>query len=344
MSMLFTDGFEKYTDFTTLLTKWAAESSTGISTSIFRTGARGLIVGSFITSRALFTPAGVAASGDFVLGAAFYFPATSSGGNGFIYLAEGVSINHIFVRTTINGAIQVVNGDGTVLATSANGTILLNTWYYIEVKFKVHDTAGDYEVRVDEVPVLVGTGNHDTRNGATGVWDRFTLSGSSTVNVDDLYALDTSGTENNDFLGNSYIVHGFVSTDAVAAGTDADFACSTGSDRGALCDETISNGDTDYISSATPGDRNSFKIPSLSLSGVIRCVDVSVSWKKTDAGVRTAKITALSNGTYGDGVELSLPTTYRIDSQIFERDPDTNAAWLAAAINAPFEPGIKVET
>lgn len=85
-----------------------------------------------------------------------------------------------------------------------------NAWNYVELKTKVHQTEGSLEIRVNEHTVIHET-NIDTMSDSSvnAFIDEVLIAFSPSVQVnadytyiDDIYIATTSGTINNDFLGN----------------------------------------------------------------------------------------------------------------------------------------------
>ncbi len=99
----------------------------------------------------------------------------------------GVTIHNrlIFQGTTL----AFTRGSGILVQNTAV-TLAANTWYYIEVQARLHDTSGSVTVRVNGTQVLAAT-NVDTRNAGTkAVYDQIQLTnavGSTTNQWDDLY-------------------------------------------------------------------------------------------------------------------------------------------------------------
>lgn len=98
--------------------------------------------------------------------------------------------NHTGLSVGTTGGLMADRG-GVSVATSAAGTLTVDTWHYIEMQAKMHDTTGSIIVRVDGVEVINFTG--DTKAGGTkAVYDAVRLgavNGSSggTNQYDDLY-------------------------------------------------------------------------------------------------------------------------------------------------------------
>jgi hypothetical protein len=343
MALLFHDGFELYNSFNDVLLQYASESGSGINTTTVRTGARSMDLsgGSAILTTRTFSP-GTATC---VFGYAFRTTVLTSNRD-IIQVKEGSTI-HASLALLTTGALAVYRGgvsSGTLLASSAIGLINTSTWYYIEFKVTIDNAVGAYEARIDESTVVSGTGA-DTQNGGTASWNTIVFgSPSNNCIVDDLYICDTSGSTNNDFLGNCQVEVIRPQTDAVAAGSNAGFTPSTGTDHGAMVDETTPNSDTDYNAGTAVGQKDSYNYPSLALSGSIKGVKVAPFMKKTDAGARTVGTIVRRGGVnYNHANSISPTTSYRFEPQIWETDPSTTSAWDAAGVAAA-EFGLEILT
>lgn len=103
---------------------------------------------------------------------------------------NGVSTLCNNVNVSTAGALVVTIGSAPALITTASGLIVINTWYYVEVQIKLHDTLGTITVRLNEA--VVGTfGPGDTKTaGAAAVYETFRITGQpdgTDVWYDDLY-------------------------------------------------------------------------------------------------------------------------------------------------------------
>lgn len=342
MALLFYDGFDSSATLATAISRYGATAgSQSLITGRTNNGIR------IDNSGSLTTPAFTAGDTTCIVGVAFRVPAIFTNRN-VIQIQEGSTL-HIAVTLDTSGHLLVLR-NATTLATSST-TLTLNTWYYVEIKATIHDSTGSYEVHVDEsVFGGLSASGVDTRNGGTGQWDRVSIigaTGTTDHDFDDFYVCDGSGSANNDFLGDSKVQTLLPQTDATAAGSNADFTPSTGSDHGALVDEASPNGDTDYNSSSNAGDIDTYNYPSMSLTGTIRGVQVVPYAEKTDAGARTVSVVARVGGTdYVHSTAFALTTSYKHyagPAQIFEENPNSSSAWLAADVNGA-EFGLEVTT
>lgn len=335
MALLFFDGFDTATTAANIVLKYS--TSVGVGRATGRTGINcldWLAVSGEVKTKTL-PVSGTTA----IIGVAIKTTGFGSTSN-IIEVYEGSTL-HMAVGIDGSGHLLVLRNT-TTLATSSS-TISTNTWYYVEFKTVIHDSTGTYEVRVDGSTFggLTATGQ-DTRNGGSGTWDAVALGGFSSGQSDDLYICDGSGSLNNDFLGDSKVETLLPQTDAVAAGSHADFTPSTGTDHGALVDETNPN-TSDYNSSSTVGHIDSYNYPSLTLTGTIRGVQVSPFHAKTDAGARTVStMTRVASTDYvNGGTAISPPTTFGYDTQVFETNPNSGVAWTASDVNSA-EFGLKI--
>lgn len=251
---------------------------------------------------------------------------------------DGATV-HTGLFLTANNAISAFRGsNATVLGTSANNVVPASGFCYVEVKTKIDDTTGTVEVKVNGASVLSLTGQ-DTRNGGnasvTGISFRGIV---NTSKVDDLYVCDTSGSTNNDFLGDIRVDTLFPTSD----GNYTQFTPSTGTSHYQLVDESTPN-TTDYNDGSTVGDRDSYGMGDLSAltSSTVYGVQVSVAINKDDAGSKSAATFVRSSGTNGDGSSVALGTSQVIVTQVFEQNPNGPAAWTDTTVNAA-EVGVKV--
>lgn len=346
MALLFMDGFDHY-------------GSGGSNSSVADSGKWGQLNGSIATIYALGGPPRTGtgklalyyindelitkplpASGGFVIGMAIRFEATPSGSD-IIHIKEG-TVNHLGVAITAGGVLQV-KGGSTVLATGTT-VLVQNSWYYVEFKGIIHDTTGSYELRIDGVTevALTNVGPLDTRSsgGTTGQWDRIgvlSIVPSWSSFIDDLYVCDMSGTIRNDFLGPIKIE---LLMPQIGNGSNVGLTPSTGTDHGALVDEIPAN-TTDYNSSATIGTKDTYNLPSVTLSGGILGVQVNLWAAKSDVGGRKVCSVVRTGGVDYDGADLSLLTSFQYVTQVRPQNPGTSADWTVADITA-LEVGMKV--
>jgi hypothetical protein len=266
--------------------------------------------------------------------------ATTTNALGVVLAAAGSpDFTQIYLSITAYGSISVTAG--TLLGESAAGVFRSGSWNYIEWKTKLDNSVGTVTVKCNGATVLTLTGK-DTlaRAETTAPWVRFNFPGGS---LDDVYICDGSGAQNNDFLGECRVICLLPQTDAVDAGSNADFTPSTGTDHGALVDEAQVNDDTDYVYSSTVGHIDTWAYPALGYTGTIKGVQLNLAAMKTDSGTRAiASVTRPASTNRVTAVDHYLTqVAYPYWLTLWELNPEDSAAWEVADVDGA-EFGVKI--
>ena len=114
---------------------------------------------------------------------------------------SGVQLTLYIDRDDRSVALYRGTSAGTLLVSGSAASFEFGTWFYLEMKVKVHDTAGYAQLRIGEAMVALELTEGDTQNQAAGT---VTLIGFQFPNcyIDDFYTLDDTGDAPlNDFLG-----------------------------------------------------------------------------------------------------------------------------------------------
>lgn len=202
MALIFTEGFEHGINASIDSGKWGVGSDTSsVSLQTGRQTGR-LAWASTSSSRYVYSKIFPIADRDDVIvtGAAFKF--SSVGAYPFSLRGDAGVTEHVTMYHASASDVRVYLGttSGTLLGTLAH-TFVTGTWYYVEMKVKLHDTLGEVHVRVDGATVLSLTGI-DTKNaGTAAVLDQVRVGAGMNTAVDDWYICNEQGTEFNDFLG-----------------------------------------------------------------------------------------------------------------------------------------------
>jgi len=262
------------------------------------------------------------------------------------WISNPVNYQFFQMKSATTWQIQLLgNGSGQIKLNTESGTttgtasIVAGAWNYIEVKVTTFSTTlGAVTVRVNGVNDIAVTGVN-TNRAATGTVSKVCFDGDYYGNtifvVDDLYVCNTSGTANNDFMGDIRIEY-LVPT---AAGVRTQFAASSGSNWQAV--DEIGASDTDYNSSNVPGAMDLFTMSDLAGNGLIRGVQTISRAKKDDAGYRKAvpvfrKASGLGEtARWYPGSKVPVGDAFSLlRMQVFETSPDTGAAWTVDEVNA----------
>lgn len=288
---------------------------------------------------------------------AFYYP--SSNGNSHINcksviaLYDGVNNQYqCSVAFRNNGVIEAWRGhpiSGTKLANTPTGSYEDDRWMVVEIRWKVHDTAGEIEVRVNTVQ-KIDVVSSDTRGGTiTTTFDSVGLSahsefgeGSQTAIFDDFYFNDINGTVNNDFLGNLRVKTQFMIADGYLNDFSIGGSAPASTNWQSVLNQNID--DTKYVYSPNVGDMD-FYTPDPNLNApYVRALQVRMSLRQDDATQRSARaVIRLSGVNYEDDVEHFTNQSYTFYFGIWELNPATGVSFTGAEVNAA-EVGVKVES
>lgn len=250
----------------------------------------------------------------------------------------------------MNAANQFVvcrNTTANVLGTST-ATIVSNTWYYVEFKWKITDTiaAGDMEVWLDGVKILDITSG-DSKNTAnayaTDLLVGGDVGGSTTYQMyfDDFYWFDLTGSLNN-------AVKGAVRVQSLLPTGDGNSSQFTGSDGNSinnslLVDETTPNGDTDYVESQTVGNKDLYATAdTVAATNTIHAVIVNHVVKKTDTDAREIVAVVRTAATDFDATANKVLSSGYVNHQsVFEQNPNGSIPWTKTTVDGA-EFGLKV--
>lgn len=287
---------------------------------------------------------GLTARDTWIVGTAFQCANLAAVRSDVISLLDAGGNVHVAVYVDTDRKLYVRNGNGTVLLGPGPAMLSDNVWYYIEMKAKIHDSTGTAEVRLNTSSVqLTGTGL-DTRNGGAAAADRILLSSAiSSLAIasyfDDFYACDDQGSVNNDFLGDITIQSVFPNgngNSSMLVGSDGN-----STDNYLLVDENPANGDTDYVSSATVNDKDTYAMGAITpTAGTIYAIKTKLVVRKDDAGARNIASVVRLAGTEDTSADKTLSTTYQPLYDIHETKPG-GGAWTVSDVNA-MEVGVKV--
>lgn len=255
------------------------------------------------------------------------------------FFEGGTLHGQLFIDTA--GNANLAHGNGSILASYFPG-LVANTYYYWEIKYTPHDTAGAYEVRLNGNTIMSAT-NVDTRNGGTGVLNAIGMN--HQVNDiqrgrwDDIYICDTLGGVNDDFLGD-------VRVEVILPSGNGNYSELVGQDADSVnnylqVDEVQPDGDTTYVESPIVGAKDTYTYgnPATS-SGTVYGVQILPYAKKTDAGVRSIASMARLSGVDEDGPTKTLNTDYAYLSDIREEKPGGGSWTITDVQDAEF--GVKV--
>lgn len=353
MALLFLDSFDHYATGDMLL-KWTSSSGPSLPDMVDGGGrctTRGVHFSGFRNVKKNITPTANTRRG--IVGFAAKF--VNQGPN-FFWLWEGPTANHfVVINNQVNASFDVYGGSAVgpnfavpPIASAAPGIITSNIYYYVEIRWFVHPTAGEIEIRLNGAVVLNATGLN-TRGGSFPALPTLTdnVVAFSLENragdwyCDDLYILDdqvtATDTINTTFRGDSKVECIFPD----AAGAHTDFAVTGAATNHAANKDSADaivgqpDRDTSYVASNTPGAIDTYNFNALTaLAATIYGIQVLQCQEKTDAGARTAATVIRHAGVDYPQVAFSPSQgSYQYDRQVLGADP-LGTQWTLANINA----------
>jgi hypothetical protein len=236
-----------------------------------------------------------------------------------------LSVGQARLKYKANGFLALcrVDTDAQVAITSAVHWPSDGIWRHVECKYNA--TTGVTSVRIDGIVVLSGTvpvsaAVANLLWGGTGALEH---------SIDDLYILDTTGTINNDFLGDVRVQTYLPSAD----GANTGMTPSTGTTHYNLVDEAAPN-TTDYVSTSSAGVKDTYQFPDLSANtgNVFGVAATNYAHKDATGSAGIANVVR-SSGTNYTGTAIPLSTGWTASSQTWEVNPATGAPWSASEVN-----------
>lgn len=257
---------------------------------------------------------------------------------------DGVVTTNLSLYANADGSFSLYRGTsaGTLLETSATGLISAGVWYYLEFHAIIDNSAGEYEVRVDGVNVMDGTGV-DTYNGGTN--PEVTVVGCSRASsdrtfYDDLYIITGDGTGVSGFQS-EITIEGIKPN---GAGNYTQLT-PTGSATNWQNVDDIPFSTADYNSSPTAGQKDTYAYSNLvATTGTILGSVIHFAANKNLAGFKKGRRVIRIGGTDYNGADTPvLSASVRYFSEVLPVSVATAAAWTISEVNG-LEAGFEVRS
>jgi len=251
--------------------------------------------------------------------------------NNVFRLMEG-GTQHGTIELRANGTFAYLRDGSAEVARTPDFSYQADTWHYGEFKVKIHDSLGEFVVKIDGVEVLNATGL-DTRNGgASGVIDLFQIGAQrgDDFHFRDLVLMNEQGSAFNDFIG-PVIVEAVLPN---GAGDLAEWTPDTGNNHERV-DETTPDGDSSYVESTSAGDRDAYAFADLSAIDADPSAVAVHAWGRYASSPLDVGIFARRNATNHDGsVHTPSGSHGGVAYEVWEQDPEAAGAWTLANFNA----------
>jgi hypothetical protein len=245
------------------------------------------------------------------------------------------SVAHIAVRSdSVIGVYYQPYGTAALLYESS--AITWDTWYYLELKARKHTSEGFVQCRINEELVCDESGLDTVgyNSGGTQISGvKFEASIYTQWCLDDIYILDTTGSKNNDFLGD-------IRVDMInpnGAGNYTQLTPSAGSNY--QCVDETNMDDSDYVEGANAGDKDSYtyaNAPTDIDDAAIFGIQLNTQVIRTAEADNIKMKGFLRTGStdYEETTAQSLSDIVTSKKVIWEDDPSDSNIWTQAKINA----------
>lgn len=257
----------------------------------------------------------------------------TNGSNGdWFKLTDNNGVVQISLRFDSTRHIQIYRGDGGTLLATSTFQRTLNIWNYVEVKAVIASgTSGSVEVKFDGVVVASVTAANTQQAAYTSLLS-FSVGtsisgGSANTLVDDVYALDLTGSAPyNTYLGD-VVVRTALPT---GAGASTGWTPSTGANYAQVNELPASS--AQYVGASTTGLTDLYAMTDMAAGSVILAIQNWAYAAKSDGGTPpTTSMVAKGDGgtTRTDSTPLALSVTYQhFVGPIYTTDPDGDALTL----------------
>lgn len=243
-------------------------------------------------------------------------------------LYDGTTCQCKVTLTTSTGVLKVYDGNNNLRGTSSAAGFMSGIYRHFQIKLTPHNGSGVCVVKVDNTEVL-NVSSQILAISGNNYANKFTVNSGDMGVWDDFYLLDDSGSYNNDFLGDLAVACKYPD----GAGNYTQWTASAGSNYQCV-DEAQHNSDTDYVSTSTAANKDTYNYEAVNITGTVYGVQVTAIMRKDDAGSRTARIMARVNSSDYAGSTASLSDTYNIVQKIWEKNPNSTNAWAVSEIDS----------
>jgi len=225
----------------------------------------------------------------------------------------------------------IVSRAGTALGSASTNTVSVATWYHIQFKATIHDTAGVYEVRVNGSSTnwIPEATSADTKATANASANQIAL-GAGGGGVTTGWAYDDVLVADN-FTGP--VVAAFLR--GSAPGNYQQWTPNSGSNRGAVA-HTPTDDDGSFVASVTSGNIDTYVMEKLPAGGTPTIIGVQhIIYAKQDGGVqRTLRPKQRTSSTDYNGTGVNTGATYAYITEMAAVDPATTFAWTKTSLEA----------
>ncbi|MCK9529368.1 MAG: hypothetical protein M0R77_02195 [Gammaproteobacteria bacterium] len=337
MTAVFIEGFDYYTasgsgSALPLTSRWTISNA---GSTLITTG-----VGRYPNSQAMYMNSNISASSSFAqtqIGSTLTSLSVGFAAKIVAYTQQN-TILEIFNSTgglvqfrldvTTDGALQIKSGPSTVVATSSNGVIPLNTWVYIEFEAVLNSASGRLSVYVNDTQAV--SNSLDTTTLTGGDFIKFYTNSLATWYIDDVYINNTATK-----LGESRVIVLSPNADTAQKNFQTNPTGLAGN-YDAVNGLTVDN--SSFIYGGTQGWKDIYDIDDMSFNPLkIHGIQPVYTARKDDAATIDVRVNLTVGSTTVNGTTnnllMSQTDFYRYSDPILTVNPDTGLAWKSTDIN-----------
>ena len=335
------DGFDSYTTAADLMTEYGGAISTiNLTAGRFGGGAVSFGSSSNALARSLAT-----ATTELWVGYAIKPTSIGSAYDGtLLVLSSATGTELAFCVAAGTGAVNIHKGtaNGTILATLGTTTVFTsNAWHWLEFRYKYGASVGAAEFWIDGVQFgTTFTGNTTSAGGGSIILATIGSAAYTDIAgyIDDLYIVDV----NQAGVSTGRLGDCRIATLVPTGNAGPNNGTPSAGNAYACVNEAQWNSSNYVTLTNTPGQEELYTMGALPTTPAsVFGVRVLAVAEKSDAGA-AALYPSLKSGTHDTpAAAVSLLTAWGRAYGLFETDPNTSAAWAAAAVNA-MACGVKV--
>jgi hypothetical protein len=341
MAWLFADSFDFYTALADLASHWTegigVANNMSLNASGRFSGSQCIANNSIVNGQLLVKSSGSNDATHHIVVAFMQTSAITGSTLGLYFQFIDAAANQCCIVFRSDGAILLTSGTpgGTILATYTSA-YTQNVWVGFEFEVTIHLSAGVFKVRKN------GNTSDDfsatglaTRPGSTNAYANKLLVGQSSSSpqgykFDDLLWFNTTGAAPNTWVGDIRSCQLMPTSDA-----SVQFTPNSGANNFSRVNQAQQDALTSYVYDSTVGHADFYNVSALPFVPVsIIGLQTRGFVEKSDAGFRQAQLQLKSGATTVQTTALTLATSFQYTNRVDTVDPNTSAAWTAAAVNA----------
>ena len=229
---------------------------------------------------------------------------------------------------TTTGALQLKSGPSSVVATSSDGVMPINTWVYVEFEAELNSASGRLTAYVNDTQVV--TNSLDTTTLTGGDFIKFYTNSLATWYIDDLYINNTSTK-----LNESRVIVLSPNADTAQKNFQTEPMGLSGNYE-AVNGLTVDN--SEFVYGGTQGWKDLYDMDDMAFNPLkVHGIQPVYTARKDDAATISVRVNVASGSSTVNGPTNNLLQSetefYRYSDPIITVNPETGQAWKSTEIN-----------